>query len=165
MICSFLASPPAATAPDMPAAWGGPVLRVGFRDGKPHARAVLRSEPTSRSRAPAASSLEFCPYFFGVSPPRAGAYKTAKGVHAPCETCSAGDAWRGVRAKKLIAHFGQAASCALYALRKHSAAARDREKGFPQPTVTEILLTRHSWTARTRGSTQFDLPAAYHLDS
>ena len=170
MICSFLAAAPGRRPRRRLCCWGSPVLRVGFRDGRnpTHARFCGVSLLAAAKLQCSASSLEFLPLlFFGVSSsPRAGAYAGRKtGVHAPCETSTVGIRGRRPRKKNIIAHFGQAGVVRFIRPAQAVCGRARPRKRLPTTPVTEILLTRHSWTARTRGSTQFDLPAAYHLDS
>ena len=69
--------------------------------------------------------------------------------------------------KKLISSFGACGgACALYVAQAVCGRARPRKR-LPTSPVTRGQITndRIADTARTRGSTQFDLPAAYPLDS
>ena len=142
-------------------------MRVGFRDGRnpTHAR-FCGVSLLAAAKLQQLLHLSFCPYFLG-SPSLALALTLAANTrgHAPCEASSVGIRGR-VRAKNnIIAHFGQARRTRFIRPAQAVCGRARPRKRLPTTPVTEILLTRHSWTARTRGSTQFDLPAAYHLDS
>ena len=133
MICSFLAAAPAA--PMLP---GQPGFASGFSSWeKPHARAVLRSEPTSRSHAPAASSLEFLPLlFWGFPPSRWRLYSPQRrGYTRPVRPPRLGPLEGSARIRQLCSIACDGAG-ALYALFQPSWARARREKGFPRPVLS-----------------------------
>ena len=135
MICSFLAAPPAATAPML-------LGQPGFASGvssweKSHGRGVLWSEPTSRSQAPAASSLEFLPLlFWGFPPSRWRLYSPQRrGYTRPVRPPRLGPLEGSARIRQLCSIACDGAG-ALYALFQPSWARARREKGFPRPVLS-----------------------------
>ena len=157
----FFSSRPAgresATAPML---LGQPGFASGFSSWeKPHARTVLRREPTSRSQAPAASSLEFFLFFWVVSlPPRWRLYGPQRRVYTrrvrpPPLGCVEGSA-----RNKLILCIWACDALALYTPCASSLSGAGPRKRLPTTPSTAGNILTHRWPAPTAAAIDLTCP-------